>query len=90
MADLSKIKLNGINYDIIAFTNLTEDHLDYHKTMKNYLKAKLLILDHLKQDAIIIANSDDENYIKFKKDKHKFLTIGYKGDYKIVDFNTNP
>ena len=87
---LSYDRLFGIDYSIISFTNLTEDHLDYHKTMENYLKAKLLILDHLKKDAIILANSDDKNYIKFKKDNHKFLTIGLNGDYKIESFDSNP
>ncbi len=87
---LSYDRLNGINFSIIAFTNLTEDHLDYHKTMENYLKAKLLILDHLKNDAIIIANKDDKNYTKFKKDNHKFLTFGYNADYEIIDFKTSP
>lgn len=87
---LSYDRLNGIMYDTIAFTNLTEDHLDYHKTMENYLKAKLLVLDKLKENAITIANIDDENYIHFKKDNHKFLTFGYNGDYKIINFETNP
>ena len=41
---LSYDRLTNINYSIIGFTNLTEDHLDYHKTMENYLNAKLLIL----------------------------------------------
>ena len=87
---LSYDRLYGINYSYIGFTNLTEDHLDYHKTMKNYLQAKLLILNHLKENAIIIANSDDENYINFKKENHKFLTFGYNGDFKIIKYNTNP
>ncbi len=87
---LSYDRLNGIDYSIISFTNLTEDHLDFHKTMDNYLKAKLLILDHLKKDAVILANSDDENYINFKKDNHKFLTYGLNGDYKILNFKYNP
>ena len=87
---LSYDRLYGIDYSIIAFTNLTEDHLDYHKTMENYLNAKLMILDHLTKDAVIIANKDDKNYIKFKKDNHKFLTLGYNSDYSIIDFNTTP
>lgn len=87
---LSYDRLFGINYSIISFTNLTEDHLDYHKTMENYLKAKLLILDHLKDNAIITANVDDPAYIKFKKDNHKFLTFGYSGDYKIIKTDINP
>lgn len=87
---LSYDRLYGINYSIVGFTNLTEDHLDYHKTMENYLKAKLLILDHLKKDAIIIANIDDPAYINFKKEGHKFLTFGNSGDYKIIDTLINP
>ena len=87
---LSYDRLYGINYSIISFTNLTEDHLDYHKTMENYLNAKLMVLDHLKEDAIILANSDDENSIRFKKENHKYLTYGFNGDYKIISFETNP
>ena len=87
---LSYDRLFGINYSIISFTNLTEDHLDYHKTMENYLNAKLLILDHLKDNAIITANSDDESHVKFKKDNHKFLTFGNNGDYKILSTNITP
>ncbi len=87
---LSYDRLFGINYSIISFTNLTEDHLDYHKTMENYLKAKLLILNHLKKNAIITANIDDPVYKNFKKDNHKFLTYGYTGDYKILETNINP
>lgn len=87
---LSYDRLNGINYSIIGFTNLTEDHLDYHKTMENYLKAKLLILDHLKVNAIIVANSDDDVHLKFKKENHAFLTFGNNGDYKILNTDITP
>ena len=87
---LSYDRLYGINYDIISFTNLTEDHLDYHKTMENYLKAKLLILDHLKENAIITANKDDDASINFKKENHNYLTFGYNGDYKIINTFINP
>ena len=87
---LSYDRLYGINFSLISFTNLTEDHLDYHKTMEEYLKAKLLILDHLKDDAIILANKDDDNYLKFKKQNHKFLTYGYNADYEIIDFSNTP
>lgn len=86
---LSYDRLANINYSIIAFTNLTEDHLDYHKTMDNYLKAKLLILDHLTNDAIIIVNSDDKANVFFNKEGHKQVSFGNNGDYKILDFKTS-
>ncbi|MGM9874709.1 MAG: UDP-N-acetylmuramoyl-L-alanyl-D-glutamate--2,6-diaminopimelate ligase [Bacilli bacterium] len=87
---LSYDRLTNINYSIIGFTNLTEDHLDYHKTMKNYLNAKLLILNHLTKDAVIIVNSDDEASVHFKKEGHKIVSFGLDGDYKIINFETHP
>ena len=87
---LSYDRLFGINYDVIGFTNLTEDHLDYHKTMENYLKAKLMILDHLKDNAVILVNKDDEKDKYFKKEGHKVLTFGYKADYEILDYEIDP
>ena len=87
---LSYDRLTNINYSIIGFTNLTEDHLDYHKTMENYLNAILLILNHLTKDAVIIVNSDDESSIYFKKEGHKRVSFGFDGDYKIINFETHP
>ena len=87
---LSYDRLFGINFDVIGFTNLTEDHLDYHKTMENYLKAKLMILDHLKDNAVILVNKDDEKHTYFKKEGHKVLTFGYKADYEILDYEIDP
>ena len=82
---LDEKRVEGIEFSEIAFTNLTEDHLDYHKTMENYLKCKLLILDQLKSDGVIIVNQDDE-YGKFFLQKH-YETLGYNGtDYKIIDY----
>lgn len=87
---LSYDRLYGIKFSLIGFTNLTEDHLDYHETMENYLNAKLLILNHLTDDAKIIVNADDENHLSFKKEKHEFIKFGTNGDYKLLDFKTNP
>ena len=87
---LSYDRLSGIDYSLIAFTNLTEDHLDYHKTMKNYLNAKLLILDHLKKNAKIIVNKDDEYSKYFNKKGHERYTLGINGDYNIKEYETHP
>lgn len=87
---LSYDRLSGIDFSLIAYTNLTEDHLDYHKTMKNYLNAKLLILQHLRDNAKIIVNKDDEYSKYFSKDGHNRYTIGNDGDYNIKEYETFP
>ena len=74
-------RIEGLEFTVEAFSNLTEDHLDFHKTMENYLKAKLLILDQLK--GTIIVNSDDP-YGKYFETKN-YKTLGYTGkDYQII------
>ena len=82
---LSYGRINGIKFDVAGFTNLTEDHLDYHKTMDNYLDAKKLILNYLKEDGIMISNIDDE-YGKCFQYKN-FKTLGFNNsDYQILDY----
>ena len=83
---LSMNRLYKIGFDIACFTNLTIDHLDYHKDMTNYLNSKLLILDHLKENGITIYNNDDEKGYKFRKNGHKSISYGYNGDFKIIDY----
>ncbi len=81
-------RIAGLKYKTVAFTNLTQDHLDYHKTMDNYLNAKLKILDYLKKDGVSIANIDDEAGVKFLIENSK--SISFKnGDYKILDYIDN-
>ena len=90
---LSYERIYGINLKIAAFTNLTEDHLDYHKTMENYLKEKLKIIDYLSSDGTLIVNGDDEASKKFiKKNNNEGITLGFneKFNYKIVDANIAP
>ncbi len=82
---LHQERVKGLNYKVAAFTNLTQDHLDYHVTMDNYLDAKKLILKQL--DGPMIVNMDDsygERWLDYKNVK----TLGKKGDnYKIVSYN---
>lgn len=84
---LSFKRVEGLSFTIEAFANLTEDHLDYHKTMENYLKAKLLILDYLKDTGTIIVNNDDEYGKYFEKKNYK--TIGFtKSDYEVISYES--
>ncbi len=86
-------RILGLKFKIAAFTNLTQDHLDYHKTMESYLEAKLKILDYLKEDSKMIVNIDDsygknfirENSITFGQNESDYQII----DYKLSNKNTN-
>jgi len=57
---LDQGRLEGINFSAGIFTNLTQDHLDYHKDMDNYFKAKSLLFKNLSSTAIAVINVDDD------------------------------
>lgn len=54
-------RIAGLKYKVAIFTNLTRDHLDYHKTFENYRNAKKMLFDGLSKDAFAITNLDDKN-----------------------------
>ncbi len=54
-------RIAGLDFDGAIFTNLTRDHLDYHKTFADYLKAKQSFFDMLKPHAFALTNIDDRN-----------------------------
>jgi|WetSurMetagenome_2_1015567.scaffolds.fasta_scaffold00025_68 UDP-N-acetylmuramoyl-L-alanyl-D-glutamate--2,6-diaminopimelate ligase len=57
---LSLDRVSGLEYDCAVFTNLTQDHLDFHETMENYYQAKkLLFVDYLKPRGTCVINTDD-------------------------------
>ena len=54
-------RIGGLLFAGGLFTNITRDHLDYHKTFENYLKAKKQFFDQLPADAFVVTNADDKN-----------------------------
>ena len=54
-------RVDGIAYEVAVFTNLTQDHLDYHKTFKAYIEAKKAFFDRLPAHAFALTNADDKN-----------------------------
>ncbi|OWR15870.1 UDP-N-acetylmuramoyl-L-alanyl-D-glutamate--2,6-diaminopimelate ligase [Chryseobacterium sp. VAUSW3] len=54
-------RTEGLNFKIAGFTNISHDHLDYHKTFSEYLKTKKRFFDDLNPEAIAITNIDDKN-----------------------------
>ena len=54
-------RIDGVHWAGGIFTNLTQDHLDYHKTMQEYLRAKQMFFDSLPTEAFALTNLDDRN-----------------------------
>ena len=54
-------RIGGLQFAGGIFTNLTRDHMDYHKTVENYLKAKKMFFDSLPKSAFVVTNIDDKN-----------------------------
>lgn len=56
---LDQGRASGIDFEVAVFTNLTHDHLDYHKTLEQYAASKKLLFDGLSENATAIVNTDD-------------------------------
>jgi UDP-N-acetylmuramoyl-L-alanyl-D-glutamate--2,6-diaminopimelate ligase len=54
-------RISGLKFEGGIFTNITQDHLDYHNTMEEYLKAKKKFFDDLPETAFALTNTDDKN-----------------------------
>ena len=88
---LAQKRIEGLEFVAGAFTNLTEDHLDYHKTMENYLKAKLLLTDYIKDDGVLLVNKDDSASKKFMAKFKNTKTFGFgQADYDIISDDIHP
>lgn len=77
-------RIAGVRFVGGVFTNLTRDHIDYHHSFDNYLKAKKMFFDHLTSTAFALTNVDDKNGMVMlqntKADKYRY-SIYSKGDY---------
>jgi UDP-N-acetylmuramoyl-L-alanyl-D-glutamate--2,6-diaminopimelate ligase len=87
---LSLDRVAGFSYDCALFTNLTQDHLDFHKTMEAYYQAKKgLFTDHLKERGTAVINIDDAygKRLAAELPKGNVVTFGRSldADVRIVD-----
>ncbi|OCA80342.1 UDP-N-acetylmuramoyl-L-alanyl-D-glutamate--2,6-diaminopimelate ligase [Chryseobacterium contaminans] len=91
---IAQNRIEGLHFKVAGFTNLTHDHLDYHKTFEEYLKTKKRFFDELEDTAVAITNIDDKNgnvmlqNTKAKKKSYALKTMAdYHGKLLEVDFN---
>lgn len=78
-------RIGGLKFAGGIFTNLTRDHLDYHKTVENYLKAKKAFFDGLPKTAFALTNADDKNgLVMVQNTKAKVATYSLRtmADFK--------
>lgn len=87
-------RIEGLHFKVAGFTNITRDHLDYHKTFDNYLAAKKRFFDELEASAVAITNADDKNgnvMLQNTKASRKSFAMKTMSDFhgKLleVDFN---
>lgn len=83
-------RIGGLKFAGGIFTNITRDHLDYHKTFENYLKAKKQFFDNLPEDAFAITNADDKNgmiMVQNTKARIKTYSVRSMADFraKIIE-----
>ena len=82
---IAQKRIGGLKFAGGLFTNLTRDHLDYHKTVENYRDAKKAFFDGLDKDAFAITNADDKNglyMVQNTKAQVKTYSIRSMADFK--------
>ena len=89
---LEQNRVGGCRFNGAVFTNLTQDHLDYHITMDNYFKAKALLFEHLKENDFAVINADDEygdRFISVVPEGVRVLTYGVRQQSDVMARNIN-
>lgn len=93
---LEQKRVGCCDFNGAIFTNLTQDHLDYHITMRNYFKAKAILFENLKEGTFAVVNADDEyakDFIGIIPKGVNVLTYGVKNSADIkaedIDFSVD-
>ncbi|MFH0840201.1 MAG: UDP-N-acetylmuramoyl-L-alanyl-D-glutamate--2,6-diaminopimelate ligase, partial [Candidatus Omnitrophota bacterium] len=89
---LKQDRVFGVNFKTAVLTNITGDHLDYHKTMKNYAASKRILFESLTKNGTAVLNRDDGYCDYFKKaTKAKVIDYGIKNkaDFRAVGIESD-
>jgi UDP-N-acetylmuramoyl-L-alanyl-D-glutamate--2,6-diaminopimelate ligase len=75
---LDQGRVDGLVFQAAIFTNLTRDHLDYHKTLEQYFRAKAKLLQYLAADGLEVVNADDAAWQRLRR-SHRRIEFGERG-----------
>ena len=86
---LAQHRLAGLTFNTAVFTNLTQDHLDYHGTMEKYLAAKMMLFEQLRQGGLAILNADSSvtEQIRQHISEANILTYGLEKKADLIAQN---
>ena len=73
---LEQRRLDGVRFDVVVFTNLSQDHLDYHTDMAAYFEAKSHLLNLMKKEGCVVVNSDDAHWKNLPLQGRRTVTYG--------------
>jgi UDP-N-acetylmuramoyl-L-alanyl-D-glutamate--2,6-diaminopimelate ligase len=77
-------RVAGIPFDVAVFTNLTQDHLDFHGDMESYFQAKRLLFASLAEDGVAVVNVDDPYGRRLAEGMDRVLACGSGADVEVV------
>lgn len=73
---LKQDRVHGLKFDAVGVTNITQDHLDYHKSMEDYVASKKKIINMTRNNKICILNKKDKHYKEFINKDNNNIIIG--------------
>jgi UDP-N-acetylmuramoyl-L-alanyl-D-glutamate--2,6-diaminopimelate ligase len=88
---LDQRRIEGLEFDAAVFTNLTRDHLDYHKTMEAYFTAKAALMDCVKADGYAAVNADDPAWQNLPRQRRRILFgVGSSAEMRATGVRFSP
>jgi UDP-N-acetylmuramoyl-L-alanyl-D-glutamate--2,6-diaminopimelate ligase len=82
---LDQGRVEGLEFDCAVFTNLTQDHLDYHHTMENYAAAKAKLFTSLSNEAVAVFNHDDPSHLQIVRHcRAQKISFGFNAGADLV------
>lgn len=81
-------RVYGLNFDCAVFTNLTSEHMDYHKTIENYFYAKKILFDGMSSGSLSVSNKDDDygqKIVNDSKSRKFYYSIKEESDLRAIN-----